>query len=146
VVTSQPTFVDAEISVADKYSDWVPNTDHRGIIARITHSIPETSQESLNSLTTNFTRKPSSPPRIKLPLKTEKHKYEMFRENVDRLIEAKSIDNFIITDDASFVEQYKSLTEIITLTASNVFGHTKPYTVTKPNITNARIKTIVARI
>lgn len=146
VVTSQPTFVDAEISVADRYSDWVPNTDHRGIIARITHSIPETPQESLNDLTTNFTRKPSSPPRIKMPLKTEKHKYDTFRENVDRLIEAKSIDNVIITDDASFIQQYKILTEIITSTASNVFGHTKPYTITKPNITNAKIKTIVASI
>jgi hypothetical protein len=146
VVTSKSTFVDAEISVADKYSDWVPNTDHRGIIARVTHSIPETPQESLDSLTTNFTRKRSSPPRIKLPLKTEKHKYETFRENVDRLIEAKSIDNFVITDDASFLEQYKNLTEIITSTASNVFGHTKPYVETKPNITNAKIKIIVASI
>jgi hypothetical protein len=146
VVTSQLTFVDAEISVADKYSDWVPNTDHRGIIARITHSIPETIQESLSSLTTNFKRKPSSPPRVKFPLKNENYKYDMFRENVDRLIEAKSIDNFIITDDASFIEQYKNLTEIITATASNIFGHNKPYTDTKPNITNARIKVIVASI
>jgi hypothetical protein len=30
--------------------------------------------------------------------------------------------------------------------AATVFGHTKPYTETKPNITNAKIKTIVASI
>lgn len=70
----------------------------------------------------------------------------MFRENVDRLIEAKSIESFTITDEASFIEQYKNLTEIITSTASDVFGHTKPYTEAKPNITNTKIKTIVTTI
>ena len=146
IVTSQSTFVDAEISVTDKYIDWIPNTDHRGITARVTHSIIETPHDILDCLTTNFTRKRSSPPRVKLPLKTEKDKYETFREAVDTLIEAKSIDKVEIIDDASFIEQYKNLTEIITSTASDVFGHTKPYTQPKLTISNPKIKTIVAAI
>ena len=116
-------------------------------MARITHSIPQNPQDTLESLTTNFTRTASSPLRIKLPLKTEKHKYEIFQETVDSLIKAKSIHGCKITDDASFIEQYQSLTEIITSAASQVFGHTKRYTPqTKLNITNHEIKTIVANI
>jgi hypothetical protein len=146
IVTSRHTFVDAEISVADKYSDWVPNTDHRGITARITHSIIETPHGNPDSLVANFTRKPSSSPRVKLPLKTEKHKYDTFRETVDNLIEAESIDKVEIIDDASFNLQYKNLTQIITLTASNVFGQAKPYTQHKLAISNAKIRCIVATI
>jgi len=92
----------------------------------------------------NCTRKASSPPRIKLPLKTEKHKYDTFREAVDNLIEAKSLYEYRVTDDASFNEQYKNLTEIITSTASKIFGHTKPYIQPPQNIANPKIKGIIA--
>ena len=146
VVTSQPTFIDAEIYVADKYDDWIPNTDHRGVVARITHSIPGNPQYNPEFLTTNFTRTASSSPRIKLPLKIDKHKYEIFRVTVDDLIDAKSIHERKITDDTSFIEQYKSLTEILTSAASEVFGHTKPYNPPRLDITNPKIKCIVANI
>ena len=141
VATSQSTFIDAEISVTDKYDDWIPYTDHRAIIARITLS-DGAPQDELENTMTDFTRKASSPPRVKMPLKTEKHKYETFRETVDTLIEARSLHERVITDDASFLEQYTSLTEIITTTASKVFGHTKPYTMPRKSITNPSIKTI----
>jgi len=144
VATSQSTFIDAEISVTDKYEDWIPYTDHRVIIARITLSSSE-SQDNENSMI-DFTRKASSPPRIKLPLKTEKNKYETFRETVDALFEAKSLYEQIITDDASFIKQYRDITQIITSTASKNFGHTKPYIQPKQNITNTKIKSIVANL
>jgi hypothetical protein len=88
----------------------------------------------------------SSPPRIKLPLKTEKNKYETFRETVDALFEAKSLYEQIITDDTSFIKQYRDITQIITMTASKIFGHTKPYIQPKQNITNTKIKSIVANL
>jgi len=144
VVTSQSNYIDAEISVTDKYDDWIPHTDHRAIIARITLSTGILESDPGNPLTANFTRKASSPPRIKLPLKTEKHKYDTFREAVDNLIEAKSLYEYRVTDDASFNEQYKNLTEIITSTASKIFGHTKPYIQPPQNIANPKIKGIIA--
>ena len=147
IVTSNPTFVEAEISVADKHDDWIPNTDHRAIVARITHSIPGDPQDVSDFLTTNFTKTRSSPPRIKIPLKEEKHRYETFRETVDSLIEAKPlIRECKIIDDAAFVEQYKGLTEIITTAATEAFGRNKPYHPPKLVITNTKIKKIVAEI
>ena len=91
---------------------------------------------------TNFTRKPSSPPRVKLPLKDGKHKYETFQETVDALIEAKSLDKFEVHDDTSFIQQYKNLTDVITSTASDIFGHAKPYAQPKPTITNSKITSL----
>jgi hypothetical protein len=146
VATSQSTFIDAEISVTDKYDDWIPYTDHRAIIARIALSSGTASQNDLTNLKTDFTRKASSPPRIKIPLKTEKDKYETFWETVDALIEAKSLHEHNITDDTSFLELYKSLTEIIMSTASKVFHHTKPYSKPKQNITNPKIKSIATNL
>ena len=35
------------LSIADRHSDWIPYTDHRAIVARVTHAIPNVSQETL---------------------------------------------------------------------------------------------------
>ncbi|KDR73908.1 hypothetical protein GALMADRAFT_71607 [Galerina marginata CBS 339.88] len=92
IVTSSSTLTDAEISVTDRHNDWIPNTDHRGIVARIMHSRPLTNDDIQNGETDlNFQRRPSSSPRVKMPLKTEKEKYQTFRDGVDEKIKAMSL-------------------------------------------------------
>jgi hypothetical protein len=145
VVTSTSTLTDAEISVTDRSSDWVPKTDHRGILARIMYSRPPMNDDQPQNDATdlNFQRRPSSSPRIKMPLKTEKDKYQVFRDAVDEKIEAKLLSKSEIIDHNTFIKQYKDLTSIITLTALNVFGRTKAFVKQKQEITNDKIKGII---
>ena len=44
------------------------------------------------------------------------------------------------------MKQYDDLTRIITTTADNVFGRTKPYVQMKSKVTNAKIKGIVCNL
>lgn len=145
VVTSTSTLTDAEISVTDRSSDWVPKTDHRGILARIMYSRPPMNgdQPQDDATDLNFQRRPSSSPRIKIPLKTEKDKYQIFRDAVDEKIEAKLLPKSEIVDHNMFIRQYRDLTSIITSTALNVFGRTKAFVKQKQEINNDKIKGII---
>jgi len=73
----------------------------------------------------NFQRRPSSSPHIKIPLKTEKDKYQIFRDAMDEKIEAKLLSKSEIVNHNMFVRQYRDLTSIITSTALNVFSAQK---------------------
>jgi hypothetical protein len=147
VASSSSTLIDSEIYVTDRHDDWIPCTDHRAIFARITHTAVGVLTDPLSPDTrSNFTRQPSGPPRIKMPTKTEKHKYNIFQETVDTLIEAESLHERQIVNVDSFMRQYNDLTRIITTTADNVFGRTKPYIQMKPKVTNAKIKGIVCNL
>ena len=81
-----------------------------------------------------------------MPIKTEKHKYLTFQETVDTRIKAELLHERQIVDVDSFMKQYTDLTCIITTTADDIFGRTKPYTQMKPKVTNAKIKGIVCDI
>lgn len=94
----------------------------------------------------NFQRRPSSSPHIKVPLKTEKDKYQIFRDAVDEKIEAKLLSESKIVDHNTFIRQYRDLTSIITSTALNVFGCTKAFVKQKQEITNDKIKGIINNI
>ena len=114
-------------------------------MARITHSTNGPQGEG-GTLDPGFVRKASSQPRVKFPLKTEKHKYETFRDMVDKLVGAKSLHDRNIVDDDSFIKQYNDLTEIITSTAKSVFGVKKLFIESKPNITDNQIKGILSKL
>ena len=146
VATSTLTLVDTEISVADRFDQWIPCAGHRGIMAKITCSTSEPPQEEAASAP-GFVRKASGQPRAKVPLKTAKDKYETFRDTVDKLVEAKSLHDRNIVDDGSFIEQYAGLIrEIIASTAKSVFGTTKPPIEPKLNIANNQIKGMLSKL
>ena len=81
-----------------------------------------------------------------MPTKTKKHKYSIFQETVDTLIEAESLHKQQIVNVDSFMKQYNDLTCIITMTADNVFSRTKPYIQMKSKVTNAKIKGIICNL
>ena len=85
-------------------------------------------------------------PRIKIPLKSEKHKYQTFRDLVDEQVKAECLHEHLVIDDDSFIKRYSDLTNIITSTAANVFGHAKQYRKRAEVITNGKIKSIVSDI
>ncbi|KIK04952.1 hypothetical protein K443DRAFT_92152, partial [Laccaria amethystina LaAM-08-1] len=85
-------------------------------------------------------------PRIKIPLKSEKHKYQIFRDLVDESVKAESLHEHPVIDDDSFIKRYTDLTGIITSIAANTFGHTKQYQRRAEVITNSKIKVIVSDI
>ena len=149
VASSSSTLADSEIYVTDQHDDWILYTDHQGIFARITHTavgmLAHPGPLTPNTQA-NFMRQPSGPLRIKVPLKTEKHKYQIFQETVDTLIEAESLHERQIVDGDLFMKQYNDLMCIITVMASSIFGRKKPYIQTNPKITNAKIKGMVCNI
>jgi hypothetical protein len=146
VVSSSRNLADSEIFVINSYDSWIPSTDHRGVMARINYNFHPTINKNTYDVSQDFVRKPSSKPRIKIPLKTEKEKYQIFQDSVDTMIEAKSINVRQITDDASFIQQYNDLTKIITLMAAKVFGNRKAFKPPKEVITNGTIQKVMCQI
>ena len=104
VVTSKASRIDSEISVADRYSDWIPFTDHRAVIAQVVHAMPGPTQSGRRTLTDLSVGRAANSPRIKVPLKTDKHKYQVFWDQVDGKIKAKCIHERSVIDDDSFVQ------------------------------------------
>ncbi|KAJ3519845.1 hypothetical protein NMY22_g13014 [Coprinellus aureogranulatus] len=148
-VTSSATFVDGEIAVTDKYNDFV-ESDHRGIIATIIHAAPSSNEAEapplLSHLLARTLTREGPPPRIRVPLKAEKHKYDEFRQLVDRRIEREDLRRVPIADDEAFIQRYEQLTRIITGSATEVFGRKKPYQARKKaEVTNEKIQNIVGQ-
>ena len=146
VVMSQPFLTDAEIHIADRCDDWIPYTDHRAIVACISHSVSRPSHEDLTGDMTAFFRQVAHPPRVRLPLKTEKEKYNTFQTVVDDLVNKEGLDTIKILDDSSFLQVYTGLTKIITKTAGQIFGKTKHYVRQDARITNPAIRRIACDI
>lgn len=144
VVTSQASRVDSEIFITDQHSDWIAFTDHRAVVAHITHAMPGPALSNSRALVDLSMGWKANSPRVKIPHKTKKHKYQVFHDQVDRRVKAKCIHECPVIDDDSFIKRYTELTEIITSVASNVFGHTKQYCKHAEVITNGKIKGIVA--
>ncbi|KAJ7214404.1 hypothetical protein GGX14DRAFT_392434 [Mycena pura] len=70
IVSSKSLLVDSEIGVADRYTDFVPSTDHRAVVGKLVYAPPSSSYGNcmaLPEVTQVFNQ-----PRIKYPLKSER--------------------------------------------------------------------------
>jgi len=146
IATSMSGLTDSEIYTANHYDDWIPHTDHRAIIARVTHAVPNASQGDNVNWAENFVRRQSNKPRVKVPLKSEKDKYRTFADAVDDAIRTDHLDKLSVTNDETFLELYTGLSSIITTNATKVFGKSKPYVKRRDDITNATIRSIAMSI
>lgn len=146
IVTSRCTLADSEIYVANHHNDWIPFTDHRAVVGRVIHITSTISQEGILDHADNFIRQSSNKPRVRLPRKNEKNKYQIFADEVDDIIKTMELDKLIITNDETFLKLYSGLSTTITTTAAKVFGKPKPYTKSKETITNRTIQSIVSNI
>lgn len=148
VATFRPTLVDSETSTADHHGDWIPFTDHRAVVARVTHAVPSTSQDiNVNvDFADNFVRQRSNKPRVKIPLRTEKDQYQVYADAVDAAIQANHLLTLPVTNNDTFLQLYSGLSSIFTMNAVKVFGKSKPYTRPKETIMNVAIKSIVLDI
>jgi hypothetical protein len=84
--------------------------------------------------------------RIKIPLKSEKDKYQTFQDLVDARIKAECISERLVLDDDSFIRRYKELGSIIKRVSEDVFGRKFPFVKQRNIITNTQIKDIVKGI
>lgn len=90
---------------------------------------------------------PSSPPRIRFSLKTDKHKFAIFANAVDYLIDRDSKNlELEVLDDESFIKHYKLLTSIIEHAVTCTFGCAKPYWDQMKSISSSRICELVSSI
>ncbi|KAK6981319.1 hypothetical protein R3P38DRAFT_3234332 [Favolaschia claudopus] len=93
VATSTDTLLDAEIFVANENHDFIPNTNHRAIIARLVIRPP-------GGGFTIFSHVPatSAKPRIS---KLEPHRHDKFRKMFDERAEADCLQNIEVVDEES---------------------------------------------
>ncbi|KAJ7168161.1 hypothetical protein C8R43DRAFT_877023, partial [Mycena crocata] len=84
-------------------------------------------------------------PRIKYPVKSEKHRFATFKDVVDARIKAEGIHLSPVIDDESFINRYNALTAILIPCAEDVFGRTSRY---KKNlaVSSPTIQAIVSSI
>ncbi len=146
IVTSRCTLADSEIYVVNHHNDWIPFTDHRAVVGRVTHITPSVLKRININSADNFIRQSSNKPHVKFPLKTEKNKYQVFADAVDDAIQTEQLDKLTVTNDETFLKLYSGLSMIITSIATKVFGKSKSYIKSKEVITNSVIQSIVSNI
>jgi len=108
--------------------------------------IPNASQGGGADWAENFARRQSKRPWVKVPLKSEKDKYQVFVDAIDNAIRIDHLDELLVTNDETFLKLYTGLSSIITMKAAKIFGKSKPYIKRHDNITNATIKSIALNI
>jgi len=146
IVTSKSTLVDAEIFVADQHNDFVPFTDHRAIVGQLSHKPPVSMLNSGLSLFNPPSRWSTVTLCIKVPLKSEKDKYQTFQDLVDARIKAECISNHLIMDDKSFIRHYKELGSVFKQVSEDIFGCKSLFIKQRDIINNRQIKDIVKGI
>jgi hypothetical protein len=146
IVTSKSTLVDAGIFVADRHNDFIPFTDHRAIVRQLSHRFLVSTSNLGLSLFNPPLRQSAAVSHIKVPLKSEKDKYQTFQDLVDAQIKAESINVRLVKDDDSFIRHYKELGSIFKQVSEDVFGHKSPFIKQQDTITNKQIKDIVKEL
>ncbi|KAJ6628063.1 hypothetical protein B0H10DRAFT_2209740 [Mycena sp. CBHHK59/15] len=108
-VTSKATLIDSHIYVTNGGKDFVPNTNHRAVIASVIHRPPEGGN-------TTFSNNPVtlSKPRIKYPSKLESHRHKTFRNLFDESARAEGLYDICVNDEESFDKLYKGIGRVIT--------------------------------
>ena len=143
IVTSKSSLVDAEIFVADRHNNFIPFTDHRAIVGQLSHKSSLTMSALGTPMFNPQSRRSAVIPRIKVPLKSEKVKYQTFQDKVDAQIKAECISERAVVDDDSFIRRYKDLGLIFKQISEEVFGRKTPYIKQRDAVTNKQIKDIV---
>ena len=102
--------------------------------------------DGLTSWAENFIRQRSNKPRVKVPLKIDRDKYQVFADAVDQAVKSSNLAALNVTDDKTFLDLYTRLSSIITTNASKVFGKSKLYTKNSRDISNSVIRSIALDI
>src|SRR5882762_492695 len=126
IVASHTGFSDAEISVADRSSDYIPMTDHRAVIGFL--NIRPPTNCNLVASQVKFAKETlvgHGKPRLRYPQSSEKHKFENYRAMVDEKIKAKSVHTTPVNSDESFISRYNVLTQIFKECSEAAFGRAK---------------------
>ncbi|KAJ7920024.1 hypothetical protein B0H13DRAFT_2427047 [Mycena leptocephala] len=124
VVTSKRSYIDSEISVADHPQDFVPYTNHRAVVAKIADTNP-----SGTGCTTFPAFNPTlNKPRIKFPMRSEKHRHDHFRTLMDERLDAAALYDVEVNDDESFLSVYNTFTKILIPTSEEAYGRVTRFT------------------
>ncbi|KAK7015985.1 hypothetical protein R3P38DRAFT_2786379 [Favolaschia claudopus] len=144
VVSSKTRLVDSEIFTADRYSDFIPSTDHRAVVARIIYAPPPSiscASTQMQSYTPSFPK-----PRINYPKRSEKHRFKIFRDLVDSRIQDTLLHETPVLNDDSFLLRYKELTRILVSSAEESFGRVSRFKPQQRTITSPQIQLLAANL
>ncbi|KAJ7146760.1 hypothetical protein C8R44DRAFT_973402 [Mycena epipterygia] len=141
VVTSKATLLDSDIYATNGGKDYVPNTNHRAIIANVIHRPPEGGNTIFVDNPVTFTKL-----RIKYPSKLESHRHESFRQLFDERATAESLYDICVNSDESFLELYRAIGRILIPTAEEAYGRVTRFKKRSETVTNAKIQRALAEL
>ncbi|KAJ7912872.1 hypothetical protein B0H13DRAFT_1874451 [Mycena leptocephala] len=131
IISSKAQLVDSEIGVADKYSDFVPSTDHRAVVGKLVYVPPSGSIG--NFMVFSDIPQVFNQLHIKFPYKSEKHRFTMYKDAVDRRIKLRPCI------------RSPALTKVLVPCAEKNFGRTSRYKKGHA-VTSPKLQAIVASI
>ncbi|KAJ6521363.1 hypothetical protein DFH09DRAFT_1331236 [Mycena vulgaris] len=130
-------------STKTSWSDFVPYTNHRAVIAKIVYTPPSSTGGTIFPAFNTFLNKAH----IKYPTRMEKHRHEDFRTEMDLDIDGTGLYEAHIVDDKTFLSVYDSFTELLILAAEKCYGHVARFTRrSSEQITSPRIEKLVAQL
>ncbi|KAJ7138985.1 hypothetical protein C8R44DRAFT_867157 [Mycena epipterygia] len=143
IVTSNCSYIDGEISAADRSQDFVPGTNHRVVVAQIVYTPPSGSGSTIFPAFNAELNKA----RIKYPTRMEKHRHEDFRNEIERKLNESDIKQVQVSNDESFLAVYDSFTGILLPAVDKSYSCIARY-LPNPNarIMTSKIEKTVARL
>jgi len=128
--------------VANGQTDYIPMTDHHAVIGHIILKPPHHFHACcLHDMQTPVL----NTPHIKFPYSSDKHLYQVFRDQVNIKIVKTNLLDLPIADEQSFLHKYKLITDIINDTAVEAFGRvTRNHPNPHKDVTNPKIQELQA--
>ncbi|KAF5374645.1 hypothetical protein D9615_009023 [Tricholomella constricta] len=145
IVSSSQSLADGEINTE---ATWIPGSDHRAVVGRAVLCSQGRAHQISPENPSYVPYKPAPPLRIKFPGKSDKFRFKLFSDAVDRLIAVDRVDleTEIVNDDL-YLNCYHKLSRIIDTAAEESFGRNKALSLNAPpEPTSPLIRQLVASI
>lgn len=124
VATSHSTLSSADITAAKLHSDFVPSTDHCGVIGLISFTPPPSTRNMRMNASARGTNEclVFPEPRLRYPPQSEKQRFQSFQQMMDEAIESEGLTPGDVVSEESFTHLYSRLTEILHSVGEKAFG------------------------
>ncbi|KAJ7854791.1 hypothetical protein B0H13DRAFT_1642207 [Mycena leptocephala] len=127
-------------------NDWTSGANATSTSGNIIDRVVTSARQTLDADISTLDRHQSFA-RIKYPNRTEKHRHDDFRNEIDRRLQASDLHDIEINDDASFTDVYQRFTAIMIPAAEKAYGRVARFTRrTNDRISTPKIEKLVARL
>ncbi|KAJ6600481.1 hypothetical protein DFH09DRAFT_1302951 [Mycena vulgaris] len=140
-VTSKATLLDSEIYATNDGTDFVPNTNHRIVVASIIHHPPLGGRSLFVDRPVMFSKM-----RIKYPSKAEAHRHESFRTLIDERVKTACLHEICVNDEQSFMALRVELGKAIISAAEDTYGRVTRFKKRDETVTSIKIQRALSEV